>query len=87
MPPRPTSPRSSSNCGFTRIRNSAPGAAAATRRGNTLATEMNETSTVTSDGARRSAFGFEIAHVDFDGITRASCCSFHASWLVVTSTA
>ena len=66
IPPRPMSPRSSSNCGFTRMRNSAPGAAAAASRGNTLATEMKETSTVTSDGCSASAFGFEKARVDLD---------------------
>ena len=63
-PPRPTSSRPSSNCGFTIASSSPAGARHRATAGSTFASEMNETSTVTRSGAYSSWSGVEAARVD-----------------------
>ncbi len=67
MPPGPTSVRPASNCGLTSATTVPPGASSAGTTGRICASEMNETSIVTSANARRPSgrcLRLQVARVD-----------------------
>src|SRR5581483_9481841 len=87
-PPLPTRRGSSSNWGLTSASTSPAGARQAAIAGRTLASEMNDTSTVASDGAKGSASGRRWrAFVRSITTTRGSWRSAQSSWPRPTSSA